>query len=230
MFSSGIARAVSREERCLPCKPLLLVQSATDRRQGGLLKTMTASRWASLAAVVALAVLCGRPAAALNVAVAAPKHPMARAKHCKATCHKAAAFRYLAKHRYSYGWGSAGGSNGGMDLDLCADGTLHATGDVQVYRRGAYDFSFDGTWAVLSASRWKAKVVFTTGNYQTISGGGLYSANPPPSAGVLRLWIKARMSTGVRDGGGLFNPIAVSLSRGGLPSGSCPVVGAPAGA
>jgi len=181
----------------------------------------------SLAVVVAVAALFGGAAVAVNVA-AATKHSPTLGKHCKAKCQKARAIGYLAGHRYSYVVGSAPGSSNSLNLDLCADGSLHARGEIALYRLGVYDFSFEGRWSVISASRWRTKVAFTTTNWQTNYPGYL-PAGPPP-AGVLSLWIKARIATGIRDGGGLFDPLAGSLSRGVLPSGSCPVVGAPAGA
>ena len=112
---------------------------------------------------------------------------------------------------------------------LCADGTLHASGSTLIYRTAYYHFTFDGRWSVISAARGKSRVAFTTANYQA-DNPPTVQANPPPEAGVLGLGIKARSSVVIRDDGGLFDPPVPTLSRTALPSGACPLVGAPAGA
>lgn len=193
---------------------------------------MTATRsgsfpWRFLALVTTTAALLS--GCLVSVEIAAAAQHSARAKHCKTKCRKAKATRYLATHRYSYVAGSSYGSGESLELDLCADGTLGASGTQWVYRTGAYDFTFDGRWSVISAKGWRARVAFTTANYQANNPSYIPTA-PPPETGVLRLWIKARRALGLRDGGGLFDPLQGPLSRTGLPSGSCPVAGAPAGA
>jgi hypothetical protein len=179
-----------------------------------------------LAFLTTTAVLLSSAVVAVEIAAAA-QH-VAPAKHCKAKCRKAKATHYLEGHRYSYVTGYAPGSGTSLKLDFCADGTLHAGGEIALYRLGVYGFSYEGTWSVISAARWSTKVAFTTTNWQTNYPG--YLPPSPAPAGVVGLWIKARNSTGIRDGGGLFDPVAGQLSRAVLPSGSCPVIGAPAGA
>ena len=166
--------------------------------------------------------------AVMAVDIAAAAQDSVPAKHCKTKCRMAKATHYLAGHRYSYFVGSPGVSSRSLDLDLCPDGTLNASGNALVYRMGAYDFSFDGRWSAIAATRWKTKVAFTTANYQASNPPNILS-DPPPEAGVLGLWIKTRSAVGIRDGGGLFDPPVGPLSRTMVPSASCPVVGAPAG-
>jgi hypothetical protein len=193
---------------------------------------MTATRSgfsASFLALVTTAALLGGGVVAVDTA-AATQHSTVFAKHCKAKCRQAKATHYLAGHRYFYFAGSPGIAGTALNLDLCPDGTLRASGDTLEYRLGAYDFSFDGTWTVMSARGWRARVAFTTVNYQTNKPPAFGQPNPPPEAGVLRLWIKARSAVGIRDGGGLFDPTQGTLSRTASPSGSCSVVGAPSGA
>jgi hypothetical protein len=192
---------------------------------------MTATRsgsfpWRFLALAMTTAALVSSAVVAVDIAAAA-QHSV-RAKHCKTKCRKAKATRYLAGHRFFHFAGYPGVEGTALDLDLCADGTLHASGNTLVYRTDEYDFSFDGHWSVISATRWKTRVAFTTANYQTDHPTPFQ--NPPPEAGVLRLWIKGRSAAGIIDGGGLFNPPVPPLSRSVLPSGSCPIAGAPAGA
>ena len=163
--------------------------------------------------------------------------PTARDSQCKAKCRtaerrKAGRTRYLAAHRYSYFEGTPGMNGTGLTLDLCADGTLDASGTTIVYRTGAYDFSFDGRWSVLSATRWKVRVAYTTANYQA-NNPSVIPASPPLPVGVLRLWTKTKTGAlQILDGGGLLDGSATAkpiLQRTLLPTGdACPVVGATA--